>query len=1051
MAVELDSGALGRARLQAAGSHLGPGMSRLRRRPRVLVSVLLWVLILGLALVTVFLLRSQYQAAVAHVLERQHYEHEAGWELVRYQHRSRALQALQPYLLDPGQGQGGVTSLPDLQQRLPGLRDQLQDQGLGLLQLYWAEAETRHDADTTQDATPSTMQAAAQFGDLASSFEWQVDGLVKRLNVPLLDLERELLGSLRFSLNGAMLMQDLEWLWPERDFRLLIRREALQAAGLQPDRLPLQLLPGFGLFMMPGNGLDPSLLDPIVEEDPSAPFRALAARPDLSQSLLGETPQAARLLAEGVDYVLVPTPLHDAEGAPVGVLVAAMPEPALAALDVGLRVNALMAVLVILLLGLVSHRLLRVLLERAAERRRLSLITRSLGQGLYVVDEHGVITEVNARACALLGYEEGELLGRRAEEVLLSSEDQDRTASLPLLSAMTSAQPYSGEQRFRRKNGSPLQVLVNSVPLKDDLGSVGLFDDITRQKLQERQLRRIAHFDALTGLANRVLLAERLRTQMAHARHSNTCLALAFVDLDGFKAVNDTHGHEMGDRLLVRLGRCMQGVLRDTDTVARLGGDEFAVILTNISDPASYGRMLERLLDVLSQPQLIDGETLKVSASIGLSLYPQQEDIDGDQLLRQADQAMYEAKLAGKGRYRVFDPEQHADLRDRNELFERLRQALERSELRLYYQPCISLASGSLQAVEALIRWQHPEQGMLSPSAFLPAIRQHELEIDVGRWVLRNALQQLDAWQRKGLHITVSLNIAGEHFQHPMFLPELKAELARWPHLRPRQIQLELIESSALDDVDEFCRMMAACRELGVSVVLDDFGTGYCSLSYLKRLPVQGLKLDRGFVAGMAQEPEALAIVDGILRLADAFHLDVIAEGVETLEQGRLLRLLGCSKVQGYFVARPMPASGVETWLSEWSLPESWAGTSPLAAEGRELLYGLMEHRAWLRAFRAQLDQPREHPRSWPPPACQLGQRVRAGLTRSADKSAAAHLHQIHQEFHALAEELTELVESNQRHAAIERWPELERLSADLQAALDRLIQAGQPRHARSA
>lgn len=408
---------------------------------------------------------------------------------------------------------------------------------------------------------------------------------------------------------------------------------------------------------------------------------------------------------------------------------------------------------------------------------------------------------------------------------------------------------------------------------------VALFSDITRQKDNEQQLRHIAHFDPLTGLPNRVLLADRLEQAIVRVRRSGLPLALAYIDLDGFKSVNDVHGHDVGDQLLVTLAARMKDCLREGDTVARLGGDEFVAVLADLSNQSTAKDLIDRLLSVIAQPVKVDGVVVQVSGSIGISHYPQSDDVDPDQLLRQADQAMYQAKVAGKNRYHIFDTARDASLRGQHEHLERIREGLIKNEFVLHYQPKVNMRSGEVIGAEALIRWQHPDQGLLAPVEFLPPIAQHPLEVELGRWVIDTALTQIAAWQDAGVDLPVSVNISGFHLQQAGFLDELRALLAAHPNVPRGYLELEVLESSALEDIALVSAVIDASATLGVSFALDDFGTGYSSLTYLKRLPAQVLKIDQSFVRDMLQDSDDLAILEGILGLATAFRRRAIAEG----------------------------------------------------------------------------------------------------------------------------------------------------------------------------
>ena len=363
----------------------------------------------------------------------------------------------------------------------------------------------------------------------------------------------------------------------------------------------------------------------------------------------------------------------------------------------------------------------------------------------------------------------------------------------------------------------------------------------------------------------------------------------------------------------------MKMVLREGDTLARLGGDEFVAVLIDLEDTNACTPMLTRLLAAAAQPVQLGDISLQVSASLGVAVFPQEQDIDPDQLLRQADQAMYHAKLAGKNRYQIFDSAQDRNLRGHHESLERIRLALMQGEFVLYYQPKVNMRSGKVIGAEALIRWLHPEKGLLAPAQFLPVIEDHPLAVDVGEWVMDAALTQMQQWRDMGLKLPVSVNIGARQLQQGNFVQRLQAILARHPDIPPACLELEVLETSALADVGLVSQVIEDCAQIGVRFALDDFGTGYSSLTYLKRLRVALLKIDQSFVRDMLVDPDDLAILEGVIGLAAAFKRKVIAEGVETVEHGTALLHLGCELAQGYGIARPMPPEEIPAWAATWT------------------------------------------------------------------------------------------------------------------------------------
>jgi len=432
---------------------------------------------------------------------------------------------------------------------------------------------------------------------------------------------------------------------------------------------------------------------------------------------------------------------------------------------------------------------------------------------------------------------------------------------------------------------------------------------------------------------------------MVHSQRHGKTLAVVFLDLDGFKAINDTHGHDAGDQLLIALAQRMKQALRDGDTMSRIGGDEFVAVLQDLADPQDCLPVLERLRASVAEPAHIVGyPPLQVSASLGIAFYPQTDDIGPDQLLRQADQAMYQAKISGKNRYQVFDALRDQSLRERNESLNSIRQALAQREFVLHYQPKVNMRTGEVLGVEALVRWQHPQHGLLPPAKFLPTLKNHALGLALGQWVMDEALTQVVRWKNQGLQLAVSINLDAEQLTADL-VPMLQAAMARHPAVNPADLRLEVLESNALNDLDEVSVLIRECQALGVAFSLDDFGTGYSSLTYLRRLPAQELKIDQSFVRNMLADPDDLAILQGVMGLARAFQRHVVAEGVETTAHGCMLLRMGCENAQGYAIAKPMPASELVPWFHQWSPPPEWLGLARLSTDHQRLLFALAEIR----------------------------------------------------------------------------------------------------------
>ena len=682
--------------------------------------------------------------------------------------------------------------------------------------------------------------------------------------------------------------------------------------------------------------------------------------------------------------------------------------------------------------------------KEAEEKNQLAASVFSHArEGITITAADGAIIDVNDAFTRITGYTREEALGKNPR--IIKSDHHEPEFYAAMWRDLLEKGYWNGEIWNRRKNGELYPELLTISAVRDEQGAtlhyVALFTDITPMKEHEEQLKQMAHFDLLTTLPNRVLLGDRLHQAMSLTLRRKQLLTVGYLDLDGFKTINDTHGHRTGDQLLVALASRMRQTLREGDTLARLGGDEFVVVLSDLDDVSASLPMLNRLLNAAAQPVRVGEHVLQVSASLGVAFYPQSDDVDADQLLRQADQAMYQAKLAGKNRYQIFDADQDRSLRGRHESLERIRRALIDNEFVLYYQPKVNMRTGKVVGAEALIRWQHPDKGPLPPAVFLPVIENHPLSVEVGEWVVGRALEQVQAWHDAGLDVPVSVNICPRQLQQIDFASRLRQILALHPAVKPGDLTLEVLETSAMEDLAGVSAIIEDCQRLGVRFSLDDFGTGYSSLTYLKRLSVDQLKIDQSFVRDMLEDPDDLTILEGVISLAGAFRREVIAEGVETVAHGEMLLLLGCELAQGYGIARPMPAAELPGWAATWHPDPRWEALSPVSRDDLPLLFAGTEHGAWVLDMEKSLLGKLEAPPQRDLHRCRFGVWLEGeGGVRYAHNPAFSDVRRLHEAVHDLAETLEGQKRADNKEEMLNGVKKLRGLSDELLTELRTLV-----------
>ncbi len=566
--------------------------------------------------------------------------------------------------------------------------------------------------------------------------------------------------------------------------------------------------------------------------------------------------------------------------------------------------------------------------REALERQRMSTsLFQHLHEGLLITDPDLRVLDVNPAYIQILGVPREELIG--VVPSLLRPTPADpvaRQQRATMWASLRDSGSWRGELLERRRSGQTciLQTTISTVhgPAGDLRYHVLVISDITEQQAQRDQLERQAHFDELTRLPNRARLSQLLDDAMRAADRDGYLLVVCYLDLDRFKPVNDRYGHAAGDRLLAELAGRLRSALRSrehwTDSAARLGGDEFVLLLR--AGTLEEGRLaVERVLRVVSQPYVIDPaeDAVQVTASMGATVYPVDRS-DADTLLRHADHAMYGAKQSGRNGYLFFDPEQRRRTEQRVMAIGRIQEALDQQEFVLHYQPKVDMRSGRVLGLEALLRWEHPQQGLVAPMQFLPLIENTGLSSRVGDWVISRALEHLASWRREGLDFSVSVNVSARHLQEPDFAQRLAELLARHAEPLASRLEIEMLETAAHADIEATSALLARCQGTGVRFALDDFGTGYSTLTYLKRLPVDVLKIDRSFIHHMLDDTQDRAIVEGVIGLARTFGCTVVAEGVESPAQARTLLELGCDIGQGTGIAAPMPVAQVAGWVRDY-------------------------------------------------------------------------------------------------------------------------------------
>ncbi len=685
--------------------------------------------------------------------------------------------------------------------------------------------------------------------------------------------------------------------------------------------------------------------------------------------------------------------------------------------------------------------------ERKQAEDKLKLAAKVFGnahEGIMITDTQPVILDVNPVFCEITGYRAEEVVGKNPN--ILGSNKQSKEFYADMWRSIRESGHWQGEIWNRKKDGELYAELLTISSIVDDEGKVqnylGLFSDITKIKYQQQILEQMAHFDVLTQLPNRTLFSDRFHQAIARSKRTKSLLAVVFLDLDGFKPINDRYGHDSGDQILIEVARRIRHSIRDEDTASRLGGDEFALLLTDIVSLDQCKQILSRICRNISQPYVANRHSITLGVSGGVTLYPL-DDGDPDTLLRHADHAMYQAKMTGKNHYHFFDPGAVQQLELKNRQLQNIEAAFARREFCLYFQPKVDMRSGHVFGAEALIRWRHPQHGILSPDAFLPIIEASDLECKIGQWVIETAIEQLERWRRQGVTLELSINISSHHLLANDFVNQMRSILAKHPAIQPENVQLEILESSALGDLDHVNKVIRTLSEMiNVKIALDDFGTGYSSLTHLRHLAADTVKIDQGFVRDMMDDPNDYSIIEGVISLSQALHRQVIAEGVETTEHGLLLLMQGCFLAQGYGIAPPMPGDELPRWLATYRCPGEWLELArhPYSERLAALELLRLTDKHWVRRLQDCLNSPTDTLPNWPIMTyhlCHCGRWMKLAQSHgNLDGEQLRHFEKAHKKLHHIGSTLMNHYLEGDRELAQDGLIELHHALADIEHLL---------------
>jgi diguanylate cyclase (GGDEF)-like protein/PAS domain S-box-containing protein len=591
-------------------------------------------------------------------------------------------------------------------------------------------------------------------------------------------------------------------------------------------------------------------------------------------------------------------------------------------------------------------------------------VITSLPGIFYMLDTQGKFVRVNQQFFEVSGYSQDEF-DRMSALDFFAGDDKNLIAGK--IKETFEKGDVTAEAEFLTKSGKKIPYFFTGHLTSIDKQAylIGLGTDITESKAATDKINFLAFYDPLTGLANRRLLSDRMEQMLSLSRRTGELVAICMIDLDGFKQVNDQKGHKAGDQLLKEVAMRLQECIRHSDTASRLGGDEFVLVLGGFNEISECVQSINRIISLLAAPYSLVNDFEKdiahVTASVGVTIFPN-DNSNADQLLRHADESMYEAKHEGKNCYRLFNPSYQNQHDAKQATLKKIEKALAEAQLTLYYQPQVNCRLGKVTGVEALIRWKHPILGLLPPSDFIPIVEHHDLIITIGEWVIRQALEQLLEWRTKAIDLRIAVNISARQLHQHDFIDRLTILLADYDAEIINRLEIEILETAVLDNLNVIATAIQKCREMGLGVAIDDFGTGFSSLAHLRKIPFDVIKIDKSFVSGMLKNPEDLVLVNSVIGLATSFKRKVIAEGVESIDHVLMLLELGCDQMQGYEIARPMPADQIPNWLKKFVPNPFWqlGSTERPSRDYFEMLLAEVNHRHWINDLVDKLSDPQE-------------------------------------------------------------------------------------------